>query len=280
MIISIGEVVWDIFPESKVLGGAPINVAYHLATLKMDVGIITRIGEDELGDRTLGTLAALGLPLEGVQRGELPTGTVNITFDDAGNHHFDIVAPAAWDDIDLHGAETYIGERPFHMVFGTLAQRDQRSRKVIRSLWQKADKKFYDVNLRPPFTTADIVEESLAAADLVKMNDEELLELGRWYDLFDEDGKIVARNLMDRYNIRVMVVTAGSSGAWLRSGDEVFADPGRPVKVADTVGAGDAFFASLIEGYLAGRPWPVCLTQANERGGYVASKNGATPPMP
>ena len=102
---------------------------------------------------------------------------------------------AAWDNIDLEEANKYLGDSKFHMVFGTLGQRDQRSRKVIRSLWQRADKKFYDVNLRPPFTTVDIVEESLEVADLVKVNDEELLELGRSYDLFDEDGKIVARNL-------------------------------------------------------------------------------------
>ena len=280
MIIAIGEVVWDIFPDRKVLGGAPVNVACHLRRLGVEAGVVTRIGADELGDRTIGSLAALGLPLEGVQRGDLPTGTVNVTFDEEGQHSFEIVSPAAWDNIDQQEALGYVGNTPFKMVFGTLAQRDKRSRQAIRALWGKADQRFYDVNLRPPHTPREVVEESLAVAELVKVNDEELLEIAGWHNYSGEEKNDIARYLMDRYNISVLVVTEGEKGAWLLDGDEYFRDPGQPVTVVDTVGSGDAFFAALLAGYTAGRSWPDCLVAANILGGFVASQPGATPAIP
>ncbi len=280
MIISIGEVVWDIFPERRVLGGAPVNVAYHLRCLDVDVGVVTRVGPDELGDRTIGTMTAMGLPVAGVQHGELPTGTVKVTMDINNEPHFDIVKPAAWDNIDLAEAAEFIGARPFKLVFGSLAQRAERSQRTIRSLWQKAEQRFYDVNLRPPDTSREIVEASLTAADLVKVNGAELLEVGRWHNLTGKERKIVARELMARYNIAVLVVTEGAEGAWLLDGDDYFQAPACPVKVADTVGAGDAFFATLLAGYEKGLGWQKCLDKATERGGYVASRHGATPAMP
>ena len=280
MIISIGEVVWDIFPERRVLGGAPVNVAYHLHCLGVEVGVITRVGADELGDRTIGSMVALGLPVTGVQRGELPTGSVKVTMDANNEPHFDIVSPAAWDNIDLAEAEEFVGTRPFKLVFGSLGQRDERSRRTIRALWKKAEQRFYDVNLRPPDTSREIVEESLTVADVVKVNGNELREVGFWQNLSGNEKKSIARELMGRYNIAVLVVTEGADGAWLLDGDDYFQAPGNPVKVADTVGAGDAFFATLLAGYENGLGWQKCLDQATERGGYVASQHGATPPMP
>jgi fructokinase len=280
MIVTIGEVVWDIFPERRVLGGAPVNVAYHLRCLGVEVGVVTRVGTDELGDRTIGSMVALGLPVIGVQHGELPTGTVKVTMDANNEPRFDIVKPAAWDNIDLAEAAEFIGARPFKLVFGSLAQRDERSRRTIRALWQKAEQRFYDVNLRPPDTSREIVEESLATADLVKVNGAELLEIGRWHNLSGNERKSIARELMGRYNIAVLVVTEGAEGAWLLAGDDYFQAPASPVKVADTVGAGDAFFAALLAGYENGLGWQKCLDRATERGGYVASQHGATPSMP
>jgi fructokinase len=280
MIISIGEVVWDIFPARRVLGGAPVNVAYHLRCLGVEVGVITRVGEDELGDRTIGAMAALGLPVTGVQRGELPTGSVKVTLGANQEPRFEIVTPAAWDNLDPAEAAAFIGANPFKLVFGSLAQRDERSRRTIRSLWAKAGQRFYDVNLRPPHTTREIVEESLAAADLVKVNGAELREIGRWHKLSDKGKKGLARELMGRYNIAVLVVTEGAEGAWLMAGEHYVQASGCPVKVADTVGAGDAFFATLLAGYENGLVWQECLDRATARGGYVASQHGATPPMP
>ncbi len=278
LIVAIGEVVWDVFPDKTVLGGAPVNVAYHLRKIGQDVLPISRVGQDELGDETREKIRNLGLPLAGIQRDvNLPTGRVNVTFDEHNEPSFDIVAPASWDNLDLNQALESIGEVPFQMVFGTLGQRDQRSRTAIRALWSKASFRFYDVNLRPPFTTRELVEESLAAADLVKVNEHELAELSKWAKIDFSDKKRAAFTLMSRYNCAAFVVTEGGSGAWLASEDGIFSHPGFSTEIADTVGAGDAFFAAFIHGFIKKRSWLECLEQANQRGSYVASRHGATP---
>ena len=281
LIVSVGEVVWDVFPDRRVLGGAPINVAYHLCRLGVEVSVITRIGCDELAEETVRSLADLGLSLAGVQRDStLSTGRVTVTI--AADHEpsFDIVAPAAWDAIQFVPAGDILGEKSFSLVFGTLAQRDPRSREAIRQLRQRAKARFYDVNLRPPFTTPELVLDSLVGADLVKMNGDELLQVGKWAAIDAEGKKMVAQLLLKKYNSAVLAITEGAEGAWLMVGDKYYDHPGFSVKVADTVGAGDAFFATLIEGYLHQRPWDDCLERANRRGSYVAGQNGATPTMP
>lgn len=281
MIVSVGEVVWDIFADKQVLGGAPINVAYHLNSLHMDVQIITRVGTDALGDKTLDKLASLGLSLDGVQKdNQLPTGTVNVTVDEHNEPHFDIVAPVAWDNISLDDAEKVVGDSTFSLVFGTLAQRDERTRKVIHALWDKSSTRFYDVNLRPPFTTKELVLDSLKVADIVKVNGYELVTIAEWNAIDSSDKKTAAQLLLNKYKIIAVVVTEGKDGAWLVTVDGFYSNTAPAVTVADTVGAGDAFFATLIEGYLKGREWPDCLARANKRGGYVASQHGATPSMP
>ncbi len=283
MIISIGEIVWDVFGDKQALGGAPVNVAYHLLSLNMAVQVVSRVGADDLGRLTLRKITALGLPVHGIQQDEtLPTGQVNITIDRHNEPHFDIIAPAAWDNIDrleaTHLADT-IAPAPFHLVFGTLAQRHEVSRAAIRELWRQAALKFYDVNLRPPFTTRELLLDSLQAADIVKMNIDELNQIAVWLAINNADKTQLARELLARFNLQVIAVTEGKDGAWLISRDGLFTHPGYAATVADTVGAGDAFFATLIEGILLKRPWPECLARANRRGSYVASRTGATPPM-
>jgi len=280
VLVTIGEVVWDLLPNQRVLGGAPVNVAYQLTGLGVEVGVITRVGRDQLGDETIDRLAELGLPTGGVQRGPEPTGTVRVTFPRPQEPHFEIVTPAAWDGIEVEPAEAFLAGHPYDLVFGTLAQRDERSRRTIRRLRDGAGQRFYDVNLRPPFTTRELVIESLAGVDLLKLNSEELNVITGWLGLAGMARNAVARQLMDRYNIAVLVVTEGAAGAWLVAEGETFEAPGRPVSVVDPVGAGDAFFAALLAGYRRGQPWPEILARANALGAYVAANPGATPPHP
>jgi len=281
MIISIGEAVWDIFAERQILGGAPVNVAYHLQCLGAEVEVITRIGADTLGARTRARLAELRLSLAGVQEDPLlPTGRVTVTMDSRGEPCFDIVAPAAWDNIDADEAAGLVGDLPYALVFGTLAQRAQASRETIRRLWAGADLCFYDVNLRPPFTPRETVLDSLAAADLVKMNEAELLAVAGWLDMAGREKKNIAQAICARYDLLALAVTAGSCGAWLLADNGYFYQEAEAVRVQDTVGSGDAFFAALIHGYLSHEPWPEVLARANRRGAYVAARQGATPPMP
>ncbi len=279
MIVSIGEIVWDIFGAKKILGGAPLNVAYHLSCLKLDVHLISRIGTDDLAATTLQRIRDLSLSADGIQQDQkLPTGQVIVTVGPDNEPSFDIVAPAAWDAIEPPGPQN-TPATPFHLVFGTLAQRSEKSKSAIRSLWEKADLTFYDVNLRPPFTPPETVLESLPAADVVKLNDHELHTVAAWNNLPAGTVRQTAQSLFSALSIKVLAVTLGNEGALLVCKDGLFEHPGYSVQVADTVGAGDAFFASLIEGIILKRSWQQCLEQANRRGSLVASKSGATPLM-
>jgi len=280
LILSIGEVVWDIFPDHQVLGGAPVNVAYHLAVLGEKIRPVTRVGSDPLGEQTLKQFGDLGLSMAGVQRDhQLPTGTVKVSIDNHNEPHFDIVAPAAWDAIDLTEALRATGEKPFQLVFGTLGQRNPISRETIGVLRDRASFRYYDVNLRPPFTTRELVLDSLAKADLVKVNEQELVDILNWLGAKKNKVSDMAADLRQRYGLSALAVTRGGDGALLAAAEGVYEEEGIKITVADTVGAGDAFFAALIAGFRKGLGWQDILANANRRGAMVASCQGATPNM-
>ena len=281
MIVAVGEVVWDCFPNKKVLGGAPVNVAYHLTSLGHDVLVVSRVGDDGLGRTTLNKLGELNVSTAGVQIDtELVTGQVNVSFGQDNEPSFDIVAPAAWDAIEPLAAFAEIGDRPFSLVFGTLAQRDERSRRAIVELLERASYSFYDVNLRPPYTTKELVINSLSKADMVKVNENELRILGGWCGCAVTDKKDLAEKLIEKFDLDALVVTEGPDGAWIIVEEKYYQADSDPITVADTVGARDAFFAAIIHGKIQKTPWQQCLGEANRRGGYVASQTGATPKMP
>lgn len=281
LIVSVGEIVWDQFPEGSVLGGAPLNVAYHLQARGLPVLVASRIGDDDLGRQTLERVREIGLAVDAIQiDGHRPTGRVVVTVDSNNEPHFDIEKPAAWDHIEAAGVESVVGDRPFHLVCGTLAQRQPESRQAIRRLWQQAATIFYDVNLRPPYTPMDHVEESLQAAQVVKVNSDELAALNT--ALVGEKGseEEVAAALLAAFDLKLLAVSRGSEGALLINPDGCCSHPGFQVTVADTVGSGDAFFSGVIAGYLAGAELKSCLEEANRLGAYVASQAGATPDYP
>ncbi len=276
-IISIGETVWDIFPDREVLGGAPLNAACHLRNLGRDVSLISRVGDDRLGEAARHQIAALGVPTAGIQVDEhLPTGQVDIRLDEHNEPHFEIREPAAWDNIIYAETEPLTAGPPFCLLFGTLGQRGEVSRATIDSLRRRAELCFYDVNLRPPFTNRKLVEESMAASYMVKMNEEEFLKITAWYGFDGREREGAGRQLLQRFNIGVLVVTLGAGGGWLLSGTEFVEHSGFAVRVVDTVGAGDAFFAAFINGFMAGQPWVECLRSANRLGSEVAARPGAT----
>ncbi|HDK44047.1 MAG TPA: carbohydrate kinase [Desulfobacteraceae bacterium] len=281
LIISIGEIVWDQFAETTVLGGAPLNVAYHLQAQGWPAMIISRVGDDELGRTTIDKVKKLGLPVQGIQQDPvLPTGRVLVSLDARNQPHFDIAAPAAWDNIQLEEALSLVGDTRYHLVFGTLAQRNETSRQVIERLCDKALSRFYDVNLRPPHTPAGHVRRSLAAADVLKVNREELLTVNDWFMKQEGPEEDIAGALLTAFDLSLLAVTDGANGARLITRDRNVFHPGFPVQAVDPVGSGDAFFSALIIGYLSGLPLDLCLEQANRAGAYVASQTGATPEYP
>lgn len=276
MIICIGEIVWDIFGSNSVLGGAPLNVAYHLKDLGQDVRIISRIGDDQYGLEAINKISDLGLSVEDIQKdNEHSTGKVLISIGDNHEPAFDIMEPAAWDFIENIALEN--SSQPLIVVCGTLAQRSKVSRRTIRAFSKKADLLCYDVNLRPPHTKKDFVVKTLGDADIVKLNDNELYEIAKWHDWRSPDLEKLCQSLFKKYNLKALAVTLGGSGAVLYCEDGFFKHEGFPVQVVDTVGAGDAFFAALIDGIVNKLSWQECLTRANHRGSYVASQAGATP---
>ena len=276
MILSVGEIVWDIFGDKRILGGAPLNVAYHLTELGQQVTLLSRIGSDDLASTTLKKIQDLGLPVETIQQDDsFATGQVVVTIGEDNHPSFDIVEPAAWDNITLPEIE----EKGYHLVFGTLAQRSEKTRETIRTLWHKADMLFYDVNLRPPFTPPELVLNSLIAADVVKVNDNELHTVADWLRLPPGSLSERAQALFAHYELLSLVVTLGEKGAFAVTKNCFVEHQGFEVDVVDTVGAGDAFFASFIDSILKKKDLHTCLKHANERGSYVASCQGATPPM-
>jgi fructokinase len=282
-IVGLGELLWDLLPSGKQLGGAPANFAY-ITNLLGDVGIpASRVGRDSLGDEAIQRLAQLGLNAAFVQRDPIhPTGTVKVEIDKAGQPRFDILDPVAWDFLQWTPAWQQLANEADAVCFGSLAQRSSQSRLTIRSFLQATGPqavRIFDVNLRQNFYTAQVLAESMKLAIIVKLNHEELPRIVHLLGCESGGEKESARRLLSSYDLMLVCVTRGNSGSLLISTDECSEHPGFQVKVADTVGAGDAFTAALVNGYLRGESLAQINETANRVGAWVASQSGATPPL-
>jgi fructokinase len=263
-ILSIGEILWDVFPDSVRLGGAPFNFAVHAHRLGHRVIFLSAVGDDERGRTALERAAALGLATEFIQVAPgRPTGSVSVRLDAEGHPDFTIHRPAAYDCVALDDRQLdRLAEvRPDWIYFGTLYPMEGRAREVLRRVMDAVPgaRRFYDVNLRRGCYTPELVRELLALSGAVKMNDDEA-------DLFPDLGEAPS-----------VAITRGDRGCVVRIGNDRAECPGCPVKVADTVGAGDAFAAAFLHGLAAG--WSAVRTGdfANRLGALVASRAGAVP---
>jgi fructokinase len=270
-VCCIGELIWDVLPSGSNLGGAPANVAYHLARLGLPVRMISRLGRDELGNAARDALQSRGVPICDLQWDDkLPTGAAHVVLDASGQAAYRFVTPAAWDAITLPAFT------PEVVVFGSLAQRDARSASALLEFARRAAVRVYDVNLRPPFTAMEIVAQSLPLATLVKVNDEEAERIGTALQL-PRHGRKFAEALAARFGVRLVCITRGAGGAAMWTGGAWFETDGVPIEPVDTVGAGDAFLAALIRGWLAGDEPPRIIERANRLGAYIATQCGAMP---
>lgn len=278
-ILCVGEILWDALPDGLFLGGAPFNVARHLHTLGEDVAFVSRVGQDTLGQEAMRRLQAHGLDAAWVQVDEaLPTGFVRVALDrHTGEPDYEIVEPAAWDAIALADGVQQRMATADALVFGSLAQRATPSRQTIHRLCSAGDAmRVFDINLRPPYISRDVVEHSLNAADVVKLNTDELHHLRHWFDLPAARADAL-RDIASTFGCTSVCITGGNEGAWLWRKGTCVHHPGYDVNVADTVGAGDAFLSALLTGLLAGRGGKPLLALANRLGAYVASHAGAHP---
>lgn len=268
-----GEALLDLFPERRVIGGAPLNVAVHLRRLGWQVALLTRLGRDDNGQRIEAFLQAEGVDLSLVEKDEdHPTGTVSISLSDDGSHSFHIHTDVAWDYIEgparLPPADLF--------YWGTLAARSETGRRTLKRLLAEvsAQSMVFDVNLRQHYFNPSGIRSGLAAATIVKMNEEEkevicqLLGLDPHPVAFFSPGN----------NLQWVCITRGAEGAelWSRNG-EWFSVQAPQVEAVDTVGAGDAFCAGLIHGLATGQEPTMALERANHLTSKVLTTRGAIP---
>jgi len=280
--VGLGELLWDVFPKGKELGGAPANFAY-MTSLLGDHGVVaSRVGSDALG-RTAGRrLQRIGLRSQYLQIDTThPTGTVKVQVDPAGQPTFEIAESVAWDFFEWTPEWEKLASTADAVCFGSLAQRSSQSRATIRAFLKEVRRgttRVFDVNLRQSFYSADTLAESMKLTDIVKLNQEELPIVVKLLGHAFQDDERAARWLRDTYSLQLVCVTRGAKGSLLVNGSEISRHPGCRVVVADTVGSGDAFTAALVYHYLRRASLATLNEAANRMGAWVASQTGATPP--
>ncbi len=282
LIAGIGELLWDLLPEGRQLGGAPANFIYHICKNGDDGIVVSNVGDDEDGMAIIAGLKQNGLNTQFIYIDKnYATGMVNVTVDSNGQPDYEIVENVAWDNIEITPEISALANDIDLLCFGTLAQRSEKSRnsikKLIESLPAKA-KKLCDINLRQQFYTAEIVEWSLHTADIVKLNDAELQSVYRMLNIHHANNFLTdSRRLANLFDIEMLCVTRGEYGSLLISGDNHDYHPGCQVEVNDTVGAGDAFTAAMVHHYLRGASLSIINEEANKLGSFVASQSGGMP---
>lgn len=283
LIIGVGEVLWDLLATGRQVGGAPANFAYHASCLGADAHVVSAVGDDPLGRQILARLDELGIARQQVAiDGQHPTGTVSVALDGQGKPRFTIHEGVAWDHIPTTLATLELARHADAICFGSLAQRSPCSQATVRAcLAASSDHclKVFDINLRQRYCSEEIIKAGLAAADVLRLNDEELPVLSDLLALKgDETSRLHA--LQERYGLRLIALTNGPKGATLINSERVSVHAGVSTNVADTVGAGDAFTAAVTVGLLNGLDLDAINEYANHLAGYVCSQPGATPKLP
>ncbi|MEY2527907.1 MAG: fructokinase [Verrucomicrobiota bacterium] len=289
---AFGEILWDCLPSGRHAGGAPFNVTAHLAQLGVSVSLISAVGRDPLGDEILEVARHKGVDVDYVSRVRigLPTGTVIATVDGKGNATYELVQPAAWDEIKVSAKALSAVTKARALTFGSLAGRSPYNLEQLdRLLAVKGPLKFFDVNLRPPFVDLELVLELAKQADVIKLNDGEAGRLASWLQTGeatpntprnpDEIAQACATIAEGTGSSRICV-TLAEEGAALWEGGNLVTAPAPKVVVKDTVGAGDAFMAGLMVGLTRGTDTRKVLENACRLGAFVASHYGATPLLP
>jgi fructokinase len=281
-IVGLGEILWDIFPNGKKLGGAPANFAY-ISSLLGERGIVaSRIGNDDLGREVLQQLSAHHLATSCLQSDpQHPTGAAKVSLDANGQASFEIISPVAWDFFQLTPDWTKLAQKADAVCFGTLAQRSPQSQKTIQdflSATPPAALHVFDVNLRQSFYSAQIILDSIKKTHILKLNSEELPIILSLLGQTFPDEISGARWLQEKFQLKMVCLTRASRGSLLLTANAYDEHPGIPVKVIDTVGAGDAFTAALVYHFLRGASLSAMNIAANRMGTWVASQFGAMPP--
>lgn len=277
-IVCFGEVLWDIFPTHKKIGGAPLNVAIRLKSLANKVSIITKIGDDAAGESIREFIQVHEVSESGIQVDtDLKTGDVNVTLDDKGCASYTIMYPRAWDKIAITAEAKAMVATADAFVYGSLIARDKSSRAALEAYLQCAKYKILDINLRPPHYTIAVLLELMTAADFIKFNDEEIYEIANALEANTTTLEDTIQWMAQKTNTPSICVTLGKNGAVLYSNNAFYYNTGYVIQVVDTVGAGDSFLATLIDQLLKGNLPQKAIDHASAVGAIVAASEGANP---
>lgn len=276
--VCFGEVLWDVFPDHKKIGGAPLNVALRLNSFGVNTFMASKVGKDENGQIILDYVSNNGVHVDLIQQdSQYKTGEVSVTLDASGSATYDINVPVAWDHIKFNTELQVQTAAADVFIFGSLVCRNQVSKKTLFKALSMAKFKVFDVNLRAPHYDHEILLDLMKCADFIKFNDEEIIEICDYNNLEYNSLETQIKAISVFTNTHKICVTLGSEGAILFFNEAFYYNKGIQVKVADTVGAGDSFLASLIYQLLSGHQPQKALDFACIIGAIVASKEGANP---
>ena len=282
-VVGIGELLWDLLPDGRQMGGAPANFAFHAQALGASSMIISAVGDDRSGREILEELGRRRLERSGIAvLSGATTGTVTVTLDAGGIPHYTIHEGVAWDVIPWTAGLGDLAARADAVCFGSLAQRSPASRATIGAFLDATRPdclRVLDLNLRQAAFSRDLVAGLLGRATVLKLNDEELETVSRMLTLPGSESQALA-GLLEAYPLSLIALTKGRTGSRLYGRGVDQSTPGHPVETADTVGAGDAFTSALVTGMLRHKSWPEIGERANRIAGYVCSRKGAWPELP
>jgi fructokinase len=283
-VVGLGEVLWDLLPSGRQLGGAPANFAYCSHLLGDRAVVASRIGKDELGKAVRESLLSRGVTDQFLQIDpERPTGTVKVEIDSSGQPKFEIIHPVAWDFLEWTDTWQALARSADAVCFGSLAQRSPESRQTILDFVDATRSealRVFDVNLRQNFYSFEIMSESIERANVVKLNHEEVPRIRELLGIKAGDGPYFCKEVIEKFRLQLICITRGSNGSLLCDQNTAHEHPGFHIRVKDTIGAGDAFTAALVHEHLRGRSLAEMNDSANRLGAWVASNSGAMPSPP
>ncbi len=282
IVVGIGELLWDVFPERKVLGGAPANFAYHASQFGLTGYAVSAIGKDLLGKEILDGLTERKLNFI-VESTDFPTGIVQVTLNDKGVPQYQICDNVAWDNIPWTKQTEDLAKQAQAVCFGSLAQRSKVSKETINKFIDAVPDeayKIFDINLRQHFYSKELIHQSLLKSNVLKINDEEIVIVAKLYELNSMCELEIAQHLLKEYSLNILILTKGTEGSYVITPTEVSFQETPVVHVADTVGAGDSFTGGFVAGLLNGKTIHEAHQLAVEVSAYVCTQHGAMPKLP
>ncbi|HET7733217.1 MAG TPA: carbohydrate kinase [Paludibacter sp.] len=282
VIVGLGEILWDVFPHSKVLGGAPANFVYHVSQFGYEGYAVSAIGNDHLGDEIIESLKNKELNFL-IERTSFPTGTVKVKIDENGAPQYEICEDVAWDNIPFTEEMEQLARRTRTVCFGSLAQRNPASRATINAFLDFVSPEaliIFDINLRQHFYSKELIDESLSRCNILKINDEELAAVAELFEWEYKTELEVCHQLLENYSLNMVVLTKGANGSYVITPTGTSFKKTPRIVVADTVGAGDSFTASFVAALLNGKSINEAHDLAVEVSAFVCTQHGAMPLLP